>query len=1587
VADSATDNNKHKDGLSLDPRWDDEVFRRLAQDSPFFIGISDLQFKVIYLNTAGRRLVGLEEERELSGIQVQDFFFPEDLEFLTSRFFPEAMRSGQGEIDVRFRHFKTGESAWVTYSVYQLRDATGQALGFVTMTRDITSRRQAEESLRESEQRLRLALDAAEQGTWDMDLITKRVQVSPRIMEIFGVTESHHLETQSQWRSIIVEEDRVRMQEALEAAAAIDSPYRIDFRVVRPVDGRICWVQSEGRFRRDADGNPVGIVGVARDITEQKAALEASRAAEDRYRAIVEGQAEMLCRFRPDGTILFVNGAYARARGATAETLLGSNLWTFVDTEDEPAVRAMIEGLRPESPEVRIENRFDTAEGSRWTLWTNRALAFDADGRATELQSSGIDISDRKRAEAALTRSEAEFRGLFELSAAGSAQADPITGRFVLVNRRFSEITGYSEEELLERTFLDLTHPEDRDRDEALSRPVRQGLADRWESEKRYVKPDSTIVWVHVVGRLILDAEGRPYRTIASIVDVTERKRADQALRESEARANARADEMQALMETVPAIVLFAHDPQCLFITGSKAAYAFFRAPEGVNLSKAASRETAVAQFSAYRDNQPIPFDDMPLRRAVLGVPVDGEEIEVRFTDGTVRFMFGSAVPLRNEFGEIRGAIAAFMDITDRKRIEQQLQASRERQQLAARAAGLGIFEWTMGDDYAVWENDRIYEIFGHSRSDGTLTQDQFFRSYLHPADVSVIQQALTDGMRGGVSFHARCRIRRKSDGCVRWLEFAANFAHGSDGNPLKIVGVVADITERKQEEEARRASEERLRLALKGSNAGAWALDLQTGQAFWSEEMYPLFGLEPGVSPSFELWSNALHPEDRQRILTDHKRYLDSRDTEFRQEFRILHPLYGVRWILDIAHIVRDDTGSARAFRGIALDITKRHAMEDALRSSEHKFRTLAQALPAMVWICDPDGSALYLNERWIQYTGQTAAEYEGFGWVNVVHPEDRRRILDRWAHCTRTGEINEGEVRYRGDDGEYRWHYYRGVALRNEQGEISAWYGTSLDIEDRKRAEVALRESEQRFKVMADTAPAMLWLTDESLMRTFLSRGWYEYTDQDGEGGLGSGWTQSIHPEDRGRVWGAFVAAAARRETIAVDYRLRRADGAYRWAIDTARPRFSEEGEFQGYIGSVIDVHERKEMEEALQRANDQLEERVQERTRELERRARQLSRLSSELTLTEQRERQRIAQVLHDHLQQLLVAASLRLSILGRNASETQRKAVNDVAELLEDAIRASRSLTVELAPPILHEAGLSAGLKWLARWMQEKHGLTVRIRADEGATSEPEDVRILLFRSARELLFNVVKHAGVDAAALDLQIVEGQFLHVSVSDCGTGFDSGAVFANEARSSSGFGLFSIRERLLLLGGRLEMTCPPQGGSCITMIAPMRPARSEEENESDELISTPGDRRAAPDGRRRAKGGRIRILLVDDHNVMRQGVRAILADQPDMEVTGEAANGIMAIEQAHILQPDIILMDYSMPEMNGVDATRRITAELPDVKIIGLSMFEEHEQAAAMISAGASAYRTKSGNMEGLLQAIREVYRGDGQPAATAP
>jgi CheY-like chemotaxis protein/anti-sigma regulatory factor (Ser/Thr protein kinase) len=304
----------------------------------------------------------------------------------------------------------------------------------------------------------------------------------------------------------------------------------------------------------------------------------------------------------------------------------------------------------------------------------------------------------------------------------------------------------------------------------------------------------------------------------------------------------------------------------------------------------------------------------------------------------------------------------------------------------------------------------------------------------------------------------------------------------------------------------------------------------------------------------------------------------------------------------------------------------------------------------------------------------------------------------------------------------------------------------------------------------------------------------------------------------------------------------------------------------------------------------------------------------------------------------------------------------------ADVME-AVEAARTLSVNLFPPVLQVGGLPAALAWLAKRMKEQYGVVVNVVADPRANPEASDVRILLFEGARELLFNAVKHAHVDRVEVKLALGPDGSIHIEVSDQGVGFDPDVTLSLKNQHQAGLGLFSIRERFALLGGRLDIQSAPGKGARFSLILPQTgPAFLAAAGSSIRRDDTVWKKRPVLDPAA-AGSTSLRILIADDHAVTRGGLRDLFSQRPQLHVVGEAVNGVEAISQATTLQPDVVVMDVSMRHMDGIEATREIHRVLPHVRIVGLSTHDDESTERSMREAGAEAYFTKNEGTDRLL------------------
>jgi PAS domain S-box-containing protein len=466
-------------------------------------------------------------------------------------------------------------------------------------------------------------------------------------------------------------------------------------------------------------------------------------------------------------------------------------------------------------------------------------------------------------------------------------------------------------------------------------------------------------------------------------------------------------------------------------------------------------------------------------------------------------------------------------------------------------------------------------------------------------------------------------------------------------------------------------------------------------------------------------------------------------------------------------------------------------------------------------------------------------------------------------------------------------------------------------------------------------------------------------------------------VHPEDRQYV-DAQWKAGLRGEPYDVEHRIV-ADGHVKWVREKAYLEFDETETLLGGFGITQDITERKQAQRQLEELNQTLERRVAERTAEAKRRAEQLQALAARLTQAEQNERQRLATILHDHLQQLLVGAKFHLGVLrGRRQEPDVREPLDQIDALLDQSLETSRNLTVDLSPPILMHGNMTQVLRWLADWMRSKHGLEVKLHADEQADPQAHEVRVLLYQATRELLFNVVKHAQVDQATVELCRPDDRYIQVTVRDKGVGFAPSE--AGDGNKGSGFGLLAIRERLEWLNGSLDVDSRLGEGTVATLTVPVVLPNIARLSAAQTAAAIHEARDAVGvDTHANGKlGGRIRVLLVDDHVVMRDGLAGSLEKLPDMQVVGKAADGQEAVDLAAQVRPDVVIMDVSMPGMDGVEATRQIMARQPGAKVIGLCMFHEKGMLENMKAAGAACYLAKTSGLDALIAAVRECAAG---------
>jgi signal transduction histidine kinase len=458
--------------------------------------------------------------------------------------------------------------------------------------------------------------------------------------------------------------------------------------------------------------------------------------------------------------------------------------------------------------------------------------------------------------------------------------------------------------------------------------------------------------------------------------------------------------------------------------------------------------------------------------------------------------------------------------------------------------------------------------------------------------------------------------------------------------------------------------------------------------------------------------------------------------------------------------------------------------------------------------------------------------------------------------------------------------------------------------------------------------------------------------------------GWISRLVPEDGAQVIARIeqIRTQVGDDEWDIAFRARHVDGSLRWMQGLGRAQRDDAGRMTALMGILLDVHEHKCAEIELRSTRDALRRRARVRGEALRRRDEQLARLATELTLVEQQQRERLAAVLHDELQQLLIGAQCGLEeLLQRGEPATRQGVEQRLADLVARALAVSRTLVAELNPAVLQEPRLLDMLQWLARWMRDAHGLSVQVSVAPNCVLERDDLRALLFLSVREALVNVVKHAGVKEAELSAE-VQGSRLVVEVVDHGKGFSAAADHARVAHLDGHFGLASIHERVRLVGGAFALASQPGQGTRLTIEVPLDAAFS---------VAYPAllPVRALPPG---AVQRPVRVLLGDSRPLARQALAALLRGVAEIDLVGEAGSGPELMTLAQALKPDAVVLALSLHGLGSVQTARRLHGQWPTLRIVALSDDARAGEADAMLRVGALVLLPGAADLSALLRAI---------------
>ena len=1034
------------------------------------------------------------------------------------------------------------------------------------------------------------------------------------------------------------------------------------------------------------------------------------------------------------------------------------------------------------------------------------------------------------------------------------------------------------------------THPEDRHSvQELIDRATRE--AKDWDLEHRIVMPDGAVKHLHVVAHATHDEFTRGTEYVGAVMDITERKRAEAALRRSAEQLAAQGAQLHELFEQAPeGIVLLDVEDRVLQANPEFTKIFGYSLDEAIghHINDLIAPEELRSEAEEYT------------QRLTHGRSINAETIR-RAKDGRRIHVSLLAVPISLPGGQI-AEYAIYRDISEQKMVEGELARQKAQLNELFETIPEAIVQMDL-EDVIIRVNPEFSKIFGYSPEEAV---GRPLNELVAPGQLRGEADEFTKQVTGrGETLNVET-IRARKDGSlfpVSIIGVPVSIAGGQIGE----YGIYRDITERKRGEKEMR----KLASLVENSTDFIGFASLKGEVLFINGTGQGMVGLAGSEQVRETKIPDYIAEQNLQRFQNE---VLPAvfRDGRWEGETLFKHFQTGASIPMwqHIFFITEEGSGRRLALATICRDITERKQAEGALRRSERQLRDVIETIPAMAWTASPDGSNDFANGKWLEYTGMTVEGTSGDGWKSAIHPSDLEAHWKLWSESLVTGKPFENEARLRrAEHGEYRWFLFRAVPLRDEFGQIVKWYGTGTDIEDRKLAEHTLLVSEARFAEAQRLGHTGSWAWNRVTNHTY----WSEETFRIYGFPLETTpsrelFQQHVHPDDL-----AIVEAAAdlllTKDCAVCDFRLLLPDNSLKYIHSVAQAVKDVNGQVIEFQGTAIDVTELRRAEQELQQlvdlvpqvivvleadgtfihANqfaqeytgltfdeytskdlvtriihpeDELKMRsVRERAlrgtepfglevrlrgkdgvyrwflfrynplleqgrvrrwyasaTEIESRKQEEERVRKENVLLE--ERTRIAQELHDTLLQNFLGASMQLgaAMASLPSDSLVKPELDGILELMEHGIEDGRNAIEGLRSPDSRTVDLVLALSGVQRELAVPPD--VEFRVNVGGRQQPiqPPIRQEIYRIGREALVNAFRHSGAKRVELDLEYTDSN-VRMRVRDNGCGIDPQVL---DTGREGHWGLQGMRERASRLGANLELWSRPGAGTEVRLVVP---------------------------------------------------------------------------------------------------------------------------------------------------------------------